>query len=130
MTDVATAHPVYARYDFHVFHSGRKARRMVRRSETRADIEAKLDAGRSLTPGQIGKLMDVSRHAVIKWLNDGIGIRGQSERWFPEYDETISGHRRVRAEVVRKILGLQKTARRGRRPKPETADADSEDGRP
>ena len=121
MTDVSTAPPGYARYDFYVFNIRRKAKRMARRSETKADIEAKLDVGKSLTPGQVGKLMDVTRHAVIKWLNEGIEIPGQAERWYPEYDETVGGHRKVRAEVVREILGLQKKARTGRRPKAEPA---------
>jgi hypothetical protein len=101
---------LYARYDLHTHD---EARRMSRPKETQEDVERRLEADESLTPGQIALLLGMSRYSVDHWLKNGIRIKGYAEPWLPRYDTTVGGYRVVRPEVVRQILALRGSDLRG-----------------
>lgn len=90
---------------------------MPRRPETREEVQARLDAGEALSPGQIAVLLgNVSRYGVDYWLVEGLIDKETGERWYPAFESTPGGHRKIPAVDVRHLIDL--AGRRTRRRPP------------
>ena len=94
-----------------------------RRRESADDVRARLDAGNALSPGQVARLLGMTRFAVDYWLNRGLRVRGEAERWFPPYTETPGGQRMLRPDVVRRILAMRQAEHQGPRSRDESEEA-------
>lgn len=90
---------------------------MPKRTETREEIQARLGAGEALSPGQVAALLGVSRYGVDYWLVEGIIDKETGERWFPSFESTPGGHRKVPAADVRRLMDLASRATRRRPPR-------------
>ena len=111
-----------ARYDLHI--ESREGT-VPGRVGTAQEVAARLDAGQSLTTGQVAILLGVTRYGVDYWLVEGIRVPGEAARWRPEFTASPGGHRRITPAAVRRLaeLATQDRPRRARRhdPEPEVA---------
>jgi len=73
---------------------------------SKAEIEARLEAGESLTPGQVAILCGNDRQSIVRAITQGLRVPGTTERWYPAYTRSPGGWRRIPSEDVRRIVEL------------------------